>query len=322
MAESAMIQSNMTQPARHFLQTDAWGAFQEALGRKVVQQSGDGWHFLAIIERGRLGTRLYCPYGPTANGEDSLKVAIDELKKLAQRHKAMFVRMEPMAPVSAEILRSLGAVPAPRDIQPKHTWRVDLTQPEADIIAKMRATNRNLHRTAGKKGISFRASNDPQDIFAFLEFIHETARRTGIKPHSDSYFETQARTLMPLGAAKLFFADFEDTPIAAAFAYDSVDGRFYAHAGSSFAHRKLHAGEPLVTHMMLDAKQKGLQFFDFFGIAPPDEENHAWAGFTKFKKSFGGGQVDFLGAWDVPVQPRRYSFYRRTLAAVGRVYAQ
>lgn len=299
--------------ASHFLQTSAWGAFQEALGRKVISAEGNGWHWQAIVERGRLGTRLYCPYGPTATSVKTLEAALQALKSTARELGAVFVRIEPVAPVAHEELCKLRALPAPREIQPEHTWRIDLTKPEDDIIAGMNATNRNLHRTASNKGITFRRSSDPKDIHHLLTFVHEVARRTGIRPHSDEYFRLQAETLLPLGAARLFFAEYEDRPIAAAFVYDSKTTRYYAHAGGSFEHRKLHAGTPLVSHMMVDAKQSGLTTFDLYGIASPDQPHHPWAGFTKFKQSFGGHQVDYAGTWDIALKSLPYHLYRTAL---------
>lgn len=298
---------------RHFLQTTAWGAFQKALGRQVTENNARDWHYLAVIERGRLGTRLYCPYGPGADSTESLKDALHMLKATAREHDAIFVRVEPNCNISPDHMRELGAVPAPRDIQPAHTWRVDLRATEESIIAAMRATNRNLHRNAATKGISFRKSSDPKEVEILLGFVHEVARRTRIRPHSDEYFRLQARTLMPLNAAHLFFAEYEGEPIAAALVYDSETTRYYAHAGGSFAHRKLHAGTPLVSTIMLDAKASGLTTFDFYGIAPPDEPKHPWAGFTDFKKSFGGYQHDYAGTWDIPLKSFPYRMYRTAL---------
>ena len=39
---------------------------------------------------------------------------------------------------------------------------------------------------------------------------------------------------------------------------------------------------------MADAKEKGLKHVDLWGVAPEDQPDHKWAGFTAFKKSFGG----------------------------------
>jgi lipid II:glycine glycyltransferase (peptidoglycan interpeptide bridge formation enzyme) len=300
----------MMKPRRHFLQTDHWAAFQKSIKRKVIDEKGDGWRFLAIVESGRLGTRLYCPYGPTATTRSSLAQAMEALEDIARENQALFIRVEPVAPIKPMHMRRLGAIKSPVEIQPELTWRVGLTPSEDEIITNMKPTNRNLHRTASKKGLTFRKSNKPSDMKHLLKFIHQTAKRAGITPHPDWYFKKQAQVLMPRGAAHLFLAEYEKQPIAAAFVYDSNTTRYYAHAGSDFANRKLHAGTPLVSHMMIDAKRSGLKYFDMYGIAPENQQDHPWAGFTKFKKSFGGESYEYVGTWDVPINGLIYRAYR------------
>ncbi len=145
-------------------------------------------------------------------------------------------------------------------------------------------------------------------------FLSETADRNGFNRQQDDYLMQVAKTLMPADAASLYIAqltgeDGSKEPIAAAFVYDSDDTRTYAHAAASFAHRKLSAGIPVVTNFILDAKAKGLKYVDLFGIAPEDQPDHEWAGFTKFKKSFGGRSVEYPGTWDIPVNVLGYRAY-------------
>jgi lipid II:glycine glycyltransferase (peptidoglycan interpeptide bridge formation enzyme) len=45
-------------------------------------------------------------------------------------------------------------------------------------------------------------------------------------------------------------------------------------------------------------------------VAPEDQPNHKWAGFTAFKKSFGGREVTYPGTWDLPVKKVRYGAYQ------------
>ena len=146
------------------------------------------------------------------------------------------------------------------------------------------------------------------------QFLEATADRNGFNRQRDEYLSQVARVLMPAKAASLYIArltheDGTVEPIAAAFVYDSDDTRTYAHAAASFEHRKLSAGIPVVTNLILDAKAKGLKYVDLFGIAPEDEPDHEWAGFTKFKKSFGGESVTYPGTWDVPVNAAGYKVY-------------
>jgi lipid II:glycine glycyltransferase (peptidoglycan interpeptide bridge formation enzyme) len=206
-------------------------------------------------------------------------------------------------------LRERGLQPAPSNQQPELSWIVDLDGDFKDVLAGMKPTNRNLYRNIHKKGVTFRSSQDPEEVSVLLKFLHMTAERNGFKPQSDDYLRSVARSLMPAGAGTLFIAELEGEPIAAALAYDSADTRTYAHAALDDTHRKLSAGIPLLVTLMADAKDKGLKHVDLWGVAPEDEPDHKWAGFTAFKKSFGGREIAYPGTWDLPVNKLRYRAY-------------
>ena len=75
---------------------------------------------------------------------------------------------------------------------------------------------------------------------------------------------------------------------------------------------------------MADARDKGLKHVDLWGVAPADQPDHKWAGFTSFKKSFGGHEVAYPGTWDLPVRTVRYNGYqlaRKGAQAARRVVA-
>ncbi|MDD1478358.1 lipid II:glycine glycyltransferase FemX [Arthrobacter sp. H16F315] len=318
----------------HFLQSPAWADFQRSLGRTVHQRSGPGWSFLAIEESNPAGKLLYAPYGPVAASLAAFDAAVAVLTDLARGCGAVFVRIEPVdagftAADADAVLRTRGLRPAPANQQPELSWVVDVDRDFKDVLADMKPANRNLYRNIHKKGVTFRSSQDAGEISVLLGFLHLTAARNGFKPQSDDYLTAVARSLMPAGAATLFIAELEGEPIAASLAYDSSDTRVYAHAALDDAHRKLSAGIPLLVTLMADAKDRGLKFVDLWGVAPADQPEHKWAGFTAFKKSFGGREVAYPGTWDLPVRPLRYGGYqlarkgaqaaRRVLAAARKV---
>jgi len=299
----------------YFLQTPAWADFQRSLGRTVHRDSGPGWSFLAVEEKNPAGKVLYAPYGPVAESVDAFDAALAALRGVAKSCGAVFIRIEPaeagMDPATAPAaLRSRGLQPAPVNQQPELSWIVDLDRDFKDVLADMKPVNRNLYRNIHKKGVTFRSSQDPEDIRVLLNFLHMTARRNGFKPQSDEYLSQVAAALMPAGAATLFIAELHGGPIAAALAYDSADTRTYAHAAMDDAHRKLSAGIPLLVTLMADARDKGLKHVDLWGVAPADQPDHKWAGFTAFKKSFGGREIAYPGTWDLPVNKPRYAAYQ------------
>lgn len=299
----------------YFLQSQAWADFQRSLDRPVHRRSGEGWSFLAVEEKNPAGKVLYAPYGPVAESVDAFDAALAELVDVAKSCGAVFVRIEPVTAglepgTAATALKSRGLRPAPVNQQPELSWIVDLDRDFKDVLADMKPVNRNLYRNIHKKGVTFHASQDPDDIRILLNFLHMTARRNGFKPQSDEYLTQVAASLMPAGAATLFVAELHGGPIAAALAYDSADTRTYAHAAMDDTHRKLSAGIPLLVMLMADAKDKGLKHVDLWGVAPADQPDHKWAGFTAFKKSFGGREIAYPGTWDLPVNKPRYAAYQ------------
>lgn len=309
-----------------FVQSPAWAEFQRGLGKTVHERRGDGWRFLAVEESNPAGKVLYLPYGPVAADLAALDSALAEIRPLAKSCGAVFIRLEPASlALSAEAARQAlakrGMVPAPANQQPELTRILDLGPDLAPTLAQMKPTNRNLYRNIGKKGVAFRASQDPAEISVLLGFLHRTAARNGFKPQSDDYLHQVATTLMPMGAVTLYLAELEGRPIAAALVYDSADTRVYAHAAMDDEYRKLSAGIPLVVTLIAEAQAKGLAHVDLSGVAPEGQPEHKWAGFTSFKNSFGGRLVEFPGTWDLPVNPLRYAAYQLARKARGKLRA-
>ncbi|GAA3596569.1 peptidoglycan bridge formation peptidyltransferase VanK-Sc [Klugiella xanthotipulae] len=301
----------------HILQTPAWGRFQSSLGREVVADAGDGWRYQAILEKGRMNSRLYAPYGPELESSAALPAALGSMVAQAKRLGAAFVRVEPTGltagseprdAATTRILEAAGLRPTSA-VQPEQTWRVDLTRSEDEILGDMSKTGRNLYRNYAKKGLSVRSSDNPDDVEVLLTLLAGVAAQTGMKAHSDEYFRAQARALLPEGRGRLYFVDVEGDPVAASLVYDDEERRYYAHAAADYEHRRLHPGNILVTQMMLDARAEGKREFDFYGVAPAGDPEHPWAGFSTFKRSFGGYDHHFVGAWELPVRRGGYAVY-------------
>lgn len=304
----------------HFLQSEPWENFQKSLGRQTFRLQGDGWQFMAILEKGTGNTRLYCPYGPSARDESSFNNALTELLLLGKKQGVTFVRIEPTNETFTDYLKQNKWLKTDyQQLNPEMTSVLDLSPPVDEIVANMSQPHRNIYRNYYKKGVSIEASSNPSDLPVFLDLVHQVAKKAGISPHKDSYFQAQADILMPIEAAKLFIATHQDsqtsksTPVAAALFYDSPETRYYAHAGSTSQKqfRNLNAGAALVAEAIVDAKKQGLQFFDFYGVIPKDSPaSHPWYGFSSFKRAFGGKDKKFAGTWELPLNKLGYMVYR------------
>lgn len=303
--------THQTTLSAHFLQQRGWALFQAAQDKQLFYAATKHWSWMAVLETSTFGSRLYAPYGPTASSPSALKQAIEALKDCAEAQNADFIRIEPQAPQAKKILKQLKARRAHRDIQQKNTLVKDLTQSDDELFAEMMSTNRRLYRRAAETGFTFESTQDPRKISLFLDMIHQVAARTGIQPHSDRYFTTMAESLLPAGAATFHIASHNGKPVATAFTFENERTRYYAHAAAAESARKLQPSVYLVGHLIFDAKRLGKSAFDYNGVAPPHApKSHPWAGFSQFKRSFGGNEVEYVGTWEIPIKKARYQAYR------------
>lgn len=298
----------------HLLQSPTWKKYEELEGHKAFFVSGPNFEALAILHSTPVGNYLFCPYGPTLDTKNThlsdlnlLKTALDSLKKLAITQKAIFVRIEPTIPFDPKDLQGLGLIKS-REIDPAHTLLIDLSEPETAILKNMRSSNVQYWRSHEKKGLKIRQTQDPEQITILTSLLQGVSDKNHFTPQDENHLKNQLKS----GFATLYIAELDGKPLAASLVYDFNDTRYYAHAATSNEERKLAAGTVLLVQMIVDAKKAGGKYFDFWGMTPSEDKNHPWYGFTQYKKSFGGHQVNYAGTWDLPVNSLRYHLYQST----------
>jgi len=296
----------------HFLQSRAWEEFQRAEGFEIFREKGKNYEFMAILKPTSLGNYLFLPYGPTLKDKSALKSAISAIKKLAGEKKCIFARIEPTIPFSAAELKKFGAKKS-HHIDPEHTWALDLAQTEEEIAQSIGKNKMRAWKNREVKGISVRTSKNPEDMKIFFKFYESVAEKDNFQTNEREYLENQLK----FDFATLYIADFKDPedenakkiPIGATIMYAGKDACYYAYAGADYDYRKKEAGAILLTQMIFDAKAAGKKIFDFWGITASEDPKDPWAGFTKFKKSFGGYQIDYAGTYDLPIDRKKYTLY-------------
>ena len=144
----------------------------------------------------------------------------------------------------------------------------------------------------------------------FFKFYEEVAKKDNFQTNERNYLKNQLK----YDFATLYIAEFTDEndkkiPIAATIMYTGKDACYYAYAGADYEFRKKEGGAILLTQMLMDARAAGKKFFDFWGITTSENPKDPWYGFTKFKKSFGGRQIDYAGTYDIPINRKKYALY-------------
>lgn len=311
-------------------QSKDWKRLQDDLKETSVIESGDAYQFLAIITKTPVGNYIYCPYGPVAEDNRSFKKALQRLKLLAKENDAIFVRIEPQNRSFSALLPKNAK--KTKDLSPKETWVLNLTETEASFKEKLPSRLLRYYKSAPKKGISIRKSKNPEDMRHLIALQNTLAKQKGINTFSEKYLKTE----LSQPFATLYLVEVETWAdqssdksdsqesstsrpknlsnkkevVAAGLVFDDDNTRYNLQGAQSELGRKLHATGILTIELIKDAREKGLETFDFWGIAPEGApKSHPWAGFTEFKKSFKGEPKYYLGTIDLPLSFTKYKLY-------------
>lgn len=303
-----------------FLQSWQWGEFQNNLSKKV-------WRFVVskslhdleekveilaqaqiIKENLPIKSFLYLPYGPCfkdnlflKDKKKILKLIIKKIQEVAKKEGAFFLKIEPTSPLAKEPL----GVNSLKRIQPKKTLILNLKRSEDEIFRNFHQKTRYNIRLAQRKGVKilfFELENiKDTHINILYKLIQKTAKRDKFSPYKKEYY----RKMLKIIPSLLFLAKFKEKTIAANVLVFFGKRATYLHGGTNYKYRKLMAPHLLQWAQIKEAKNRGLEEYDFWGI---DEEK--WPGLTRFKKSFGGEEFEYPTGRDFIFKSFWYKVYK------------
>lgn len=306
----------------HLLQSWQWGELQRRCGRRVWRLAvvADG-RFLAAAQIIKYDlplskSYLYCPRGPVGESKlnvESYKLLFKKISKIVRPRDAIFLRVDSEVERRSKFtnaLREIGFKMGKRQTQPQDTLFLDLTKSEEDLLADMHHKARYNIRLAGRKKVTIRQSTDLVDVDKFYTLMKATTERDQFSAHPLEYYRKQVAVLGQNDLVKLFLAEHKGEVIAVAIVSFYADRAVYLHGASSYEHRKLMAPYSLQWEAIREARQRGLKYYDFGGIAPADaDKNHPWSGITRFKRGFGGEEKNWAGVMELPYQSSWYWGY-------------
>ncbi len=263
---------------------------------------------------------------------------LKQIKNIASENKAIFCRAEFDIPATQDF-GTLGLsdyIKAFEEMQPEHTLILDIDRTEAEILEQMKPKGRYNIRVAERSGIIIEKTDSVREFFQLYQIM---AKRQKITYRNEQYFQKLVDILKEKDYVQVFLAREaraphestngttkvqnyessnestsqrvnESTILAAAIVTYYDKRATYLFGGSSSKHRELMAPYKLHWEIIKDAKTKGCVEYDFFGIAPDNNPKHPWAGVTRFKKQFGGRQVDLLGSYDLVFNKTKYQLFK------------
>lgn len=301
---------NLSRNPQSFLQSWSWGEVNRLSGNKIfrfgIYKNSRLVGLCQLIEqKAKRGLHYICPAGPVIDWEDATQVefVFNFLKKFAQEKKAWFVRIRPelkekTAPI--KLIRSVGLRDAPMHLHGENTLVLDI-RPDLDIIlANMRKNTRYLIKKAMKEGYLFSSSTKLADIKHLILLQDETAKRHRFVKFAAKDFQNEFSEFVKTQQISLCICRKGKNVLAAALVVYYKDMAYYHFSGSSNLARNSNANYFLQWMIIQEAKKKGCKYYDFWGIAPNLDSKHRFAGVTTFKRGFGGDQIDWLHAQDLP----------------------
>lgn len=297
-----------------FLQSWNWGEFNQLMGNKifrlgVYQDQKLAGVCLAIKIKAKRGTFLQIAHGPITEEppQNSLNTLIAYLKNLAQEKNCSFLRIGstmPDSPENKKFFKNLGFIDAPTHIHAETTWNLNIDKPEEKLLAEMRKTTRYLIRKDLKiNKLKIIKNTNPEEVETFWELQKDVLAKHKFTPFPKIYLKNQIKAFSPDDQILVFKALYQNQPQAIAVIVFYQETAYYHHGATSMKYPKIPSSYLLLWEAIKEAKKRGCQKFNFWGIAPTDSPKHPWHGITLFKTGFGGYREDFLHAQDLPLKP-------------------
>ncbi len=242
------------------------------------------------------------------------------LKEIGKQHNALFIKMEPNVAQKvgvpsahkdiSKFLLDNGAVPG-RPMFTRYTFQLDLSKSEEELFKQLDSKTRYNVRLAVKKGAEVFENTSKEGMEQYIEILEETTKRQGFYAHTPDYFRKMWDKLGDSGMIRIFHAVYEDTIIVSWIMFIFNNTLYYPYGASRSIHRNIMASNLMMWEMIKLGKRENCKMLDMWGsLGPEPKKSDPWYGFHKFKKGYGGDLVEFIGTYDLVLNPSLYKLFR------------
>lgn len=315
--------------ANHPLQAFEWGEFRKKTGVKIIR----GKDFQLTIHKipHSSWTIGYLPKGNLP--EEKL---IEELKKIGKDNNCIFIQLEPNIPSSMVNNKwsIVNLVPAAHPLFTRYTFVLDLTKSEDELLKNMHPKTRYNIKVAQKHGVKVLEDNSDEAFKAYLKLTNETTKRQRFYAHTQRYHKLMWQELGIKNQelriknkknhdssfmihdsdrlnAHLLLAKYKKETLVAWILFTFKDTLYYPYGASSDKNRETMASNLMMWDAIRFGKKLGLAKFDMWGaLGPNPDPKDPWYGFHKFKQGYGAQLVEFIGSYDLVINPFLYNLYK------------
>jgi lipid II:glycine glycyltransferase (peptidoglycan interpeptide bridge formation enzyme) len=200
-----------------------------------------------------------------------------------KKYKAIQIKLEPAWGDKTDY-QALGFKPDKTPMLPSKTIWLDLTKSEAQLLKEMHPKTRyNLKKVQPVAIIPGHKIQKPQ-LKKFYEIYRKNCRRQKFWGLNFN----QLKSLLRCFGEKAWLLATNEGGLTILI-YDKV--AYYSHNGASQEGKRKFVPTLLAWEAIKLAKKLGCKRFDFEGI-----DDRRWPGFTRFKRSFGGKEIEYRGS--------------------------
>jgi len=307
-------------PAGSYLQSRFWADVLNLQNIKtwqlnVYDQNDVIAHCLLYSNRLPLGkSYLYAPKGPLINATDPHQIQeayalilsqIRDITIATEERQEIFCRLEPSIAPQDLAIPWTNSEP----VEPKLTLLLDLKKSPEQLLFECKEKTRYNIRLAERKGLQIYWDDGELGLEKFLQVLPKTNLRQRISSHQFNHYRAIVEAGKKHHTVRIAWAEWDKHVLAANIYVYFNQTVTYLHGAFDDQYRTLMAPYLLHWQAIKEAHELGLSYYDFRGLAPHDNSKPSWEGFSRFKRGFGGQEIDSPGTYDFIYLPFWYNIY-------------
>ncbi len=299
--------------AKHPLQSWEWGDFRKQTGVLVSRYvETEGKNYLAsyqITWHKIPGVKKWIGYVPKSDFP-SVEM-IKKIKSEAKKRGAVFVKFEPNVRVDKNQNYNIDdSFVSGKPLFTKFTFILSLTGSEEELFANLNQKTRYNVRLATKRGVKIERDNSREAFEDYWKLTEETTKRQGFYSHTKDYHRKMWEVMVTSGMGQLFKAVYQGETVSMWMVFILNNKLYYPYGASSTKYKEVMANNLLMWEVIKYGKKMKCTEFDMWGSLGKDPDiSDSWYGFHKFKQGYGGDLVEFVGTFDLVVEPFLYKVY-------------
>lgn len=314
--------------ALHPLQSWEWGEFRRRTGIEVIRLGR--YEKSKLVETAQITihqlpfTKYTIGYFP--KGAIPSNKMIKKLLEIGKQYRCIFIKLEPniKIPNDQQSITNNQLFHSPHPLFTKYTFQLDLTKPEEELLKNMHPKTRYNIKVAQKNGVIVKEDNSGEAFKKYLDLTFQTAKRQKFHAHNRHYHELMWDTLhYPQPdklTAHLLTASYQSQILVTWIVFLFNDVLYYPYGASSDQHRHVMASNLIMWEAIKFGKKHGAKLFDMWGaLGPNPDPKDPWYGFHRFKQGYGTTLTEFIGSFDLIINPYLYKLYNFVYAVREKI---